>query len=309
MKTNSQGFVMVLTMVLAVIVSIVWFSALNSITKINQYVESEKTENDFLEKAKDAVYMQLKYDDALNKDGLGSDTTFCSWGLIVHNESSTTCNGIVQVGTDGVDDACNNDDRTPYFYDRNIAINDFVDSTSVLYDNDADARLNHIWVVFPWEEKTIFYYDKSVRDTLLLNTNNTYFTLPNSGKKARIKFEFMWWWTWTWELKIMTVNQNLAVNQTMKWVISGEDDGLLNENADFSTSAKPFLIDVYNEDYIYVVNVYNPTTKIWYYSSELLDMNGEKLYQVPIEYFARNKWLMYNQYNKYGSSKQVKIYK
>lgn len=307
MKTNSQGFVMVLTMVLAVIVSIVWFSALNSITKINQYIESEKTENEFLEKAKDAVYMQLKYDDSLNKDGLGSDTTFCSGWLIVHNESSTSCNGIVQVGTDGVDDVCNNDDRTPYFYDRNISINNFVDSTSILYDNDADARIYNIWVVFPWEEKTIFYYDATVRDSLLLNTNNTYFSLPSSGKKSRIKFEFMWWWTGTGELKIITVNKNLGVNQTVKWIIAWEDDGLLNENADLSL-AKPFLLDVYNEDYVYAVNIYNPTSKIWYYSSELLDMSGEKFYQVPIEYFSRNKWLMYNQYNKYWSFKQIKIY-
>lgn len=305
-KYKNEWFIIIITIFIVIIVSIIWFIGINNIIKSNLYINSKNNSFILKEKAINTINTILKYDYALNSDWLWNDILNCSWGLIINNTFWKICTWKWETGSDWIDDSCNNDDETPYFYDKNIDISDKIGNNSIFYDNDANARIFNIWFIFPYEEKTIFYFDKNVKNNLIVNKYNTYFDLINNWEMAKIELELQWW-VWTWKINIYNIDDSLNTKYIINSDISLNNKWILNENWNFDIG-KPYIFDLSNNK-IFAITLLNQSQNIVNYKLTLKNSNNLPIYQIPINYNISTKSLKYYNLQNDNEINSLEIYK
>lgn len=276
-------FILIISIFIVISIIIIMFIWVNIINKNHQFIEEQKNYDFFYNRAKDNVEVISKYDKNNNINWLWNDVLTCSWWLI-HNSKFNwaVCQWIWTTGYDWIDDVCNNDDETPYFADKNISLWNFFDSDSLLQDDDADARIFNIWFIYPWEQKTVFYFDKNIADKIIWNPFNKYYSLPEVWKFVTMHISIKWWVAATWALAINTRNgvwDDYFINQKQS-NISLESSWTLSTNANFDWS-QPYLLEL-NSDKTYIINISNPTGNIINYEITLRDNMNLPVYQIPI---------------------------
>lgn len=280
---DNRWFILIITIFIVMSIIIIMFIGVNIINKNHQFIEEQKSYDSFYNRAKDNVEVIAKYDRNNNSDWLGNDILTCSWWLI----SNSKTNGAICLWTwvtwsDWIDDMCNNDDKTPYFADKSVSLWDYFTNDSLFTDDDADARVFNIWFIYPWEQKTVFYYDNNIANKIISNPYNKYYSLPEVWKFATMHIAITWWATATWTLAINTRNgtwDDYFINQKQS-NISLESSWTLSANANFDWS-QPYLLEL-NGDKTYIINIANPTGNIINYEITLRDNMNMPVYQVPI---------------------------
>lgn len=283
MYKKNWWFILIISIFIVLSVVIVLLIWVNVITKNHLFIEEQITYDSFYNKAAGTVKVIAKYNKNNNSDWLWNDILVCSWWLISNTKNNwAICMWSWTAWTDSVDDACNNDDKTPYFVDKNIPLWDFFDNNSILNDNDADARINNIWFIYPWERKTVFYFDKNISNIIIWNKDNTYFALPEVWKNATMYVKIGWGAGMTWTLSIDTKNgneENYYIS-SKKSIIDFNSSWVLWDNGSLGFS-QPFLFDL-NSEKEYIINIDNPTNNIINYTLVLRDNKNVPIYQVPI---------------------------
>lgn len=283
MHKNKWWFILIISIFIVLSVIIILFIWVNIISKNRIFIEEQIKYDSFENKANNTVNIIAKYNKALNSNWLWNDELVCSWWLIDNSKINwAVCLWNWIAWNDFIDDKCNNDDNIPYFADKTISLWDLFTNSSLLIDDDSDARINNIGFIYPWEQKTIFYFDKTIGNKIIWSADNIYYSLPEIGKYTTMLVSINWWDWLSWSMSIDTkiwdeynyfVNSkksNIILNSS--WTLS--DDASLNWT-------QPFVFDLSN-DKSYIINITNPTNKIINYNLILKDNKNIPIYQVPI---------------------------
>ncbi len=289
MKKNKDGFIMIITIVLIFLISIILFIWSNIILKNTTYLNL--TEKQYLnsEKSKNKAWILFKYDDFVNNNWLWEDELSCSWGLIEKNLNWFSCLWSWVSWSDWIDDECDNDDKTPYYYNTNVDIDTFTTIWSDLVDDDADVRIYNIWFLYPEEEKTIFFYNNEVKNKIISDLNNQYFEKPTSWNFYNLELTINW--LNSWEIKSIFIEKDKNFDDIINYqsTINSNLKTILNINWEF-LSWVPYPLNLWNDNKIYFLNLYNDSDNIVSYNLIIKNSYWNLVYQIPIDYGEKNRF-------------------
>lgn len=294
MRKNKKGFIMIITIILVFLISIILYIWANVITKNNIYYNYEKQTFENSEKSKNFSSILLKYDNYLNNNWLWEDILNCSWWLIENNKNWFSCLWNFVYWPDWIDDKCNNDDLTPYYYSENVEINNFTTIWSDLVDDDANARVYNIWFLYPKEEKTVFFFNKDIKDKIISDLNNKYFDKPSSWNFYNLELSINW--LNSWKLNSVFVEKDINFDNIISYdsLINSNLKTILNVNWEFS-SGTPYPLNLSNDDKIYALNLYNDSENVISYNLVIKNSYWNLVYQIPITY--DNNYKLHKFYN------------
>lgn len=110
-------------------------------------------------------------DEFVNSNGTGEDLLSCSGGVISCSSGGVSCSSNEWiVAPDGIDDGCDNDDGTPYYWTGSVG--NLLSADSEAEDDDDAARIAKIGFVPPGEVSTVFAMDAKTAVAISLRDDN-----------------------------------------------------------------------------------------------------------------------------------------
>lgn len=289
MRKNKNWFIMIITIVLVFLISIILFIWSNIILKNTNYLTFAEKQYLNTEKSKNKAWILFKYDDFVNQNWLWQDELSCSWWLIEKNSNWFSCLWTWVSWSDWIDDKCDNDDKTPYFYKNDVEIDNFTTIWSDLTDDDTNSRIYNIWFLYPKEEKTIFFYNYEVKNKIISDLNNQYFEKPTTWNFYNLELSINW--LNSWEIKSVFLEKDVNFDNiiTHEYIINSNLKTILNLNWEF-LSWVPYPLNLWNDDKIYVLNLYNDSDNIVSYNLTIKNSYWNFVYQIPIDYGEKNRF-------------------
>ncbi len=186
---NQKWYLLILALISGVILSSLSLVIINVINRDSKVVTSIESVRDFNRIANEKS--SLAFDYSLNTNsGSANDTFLCGSGSIINIAGSPpVCTGEFVPGSDGIDDACDDNNYKPTFYSDAGSAKRFLTPESNQYDDDADARLYTIGIVYPRETQTVFAMNDTMRNMILKNTNNTVYPRPLESGSAILRLQ------------------------------------------------------------------------------------------------------------------------
>lgn len=287
MKSNNNWFLIIFVLIagfMFVTISIVILTIVTKDTNINTDLNDNFTfENTLYTNLSNII----KYNQTNNTWDSGDYFSCTNWVIINDWKQEPICTNEFIPWQDNIDDKCDNNDYTPNFYTWGINIDDYMSPESILYDNDADARINIIWFLYPEETKTVFQINKDITDLIQSNKNNTYFLNPLDTSSPKMNMDLSNVWSWWVDINIITLDkaeydkyQKSMVKTQTNWNISSAIPSWLIDEFWQIWWLNQYLFNIKENDY--AINLKNNSSNIVWYKISMSE-NWKGVYIVPIK--------------------------